>query len=73
VDATERTVRPYRKKGGGVWLREVNCYINGKMVGTRGYDNHDRLLIETPMRNGKWHGVRLMWDEDGALDSAEPF
>jgi hypothetical protein len=75
--ASERTVRPFRRTGdafsGGIWFREVECRVKGKVVGTRSYDDKDQLMIETPMRGKKVHGVRLEWDENGDLELAEPY
>jgi hypothetical protein len=43
-------------------------------VGERSYDQDGTLLIETPLRDGKKHGLELHWYEGGeSLQSAEPF
>jgi len=72
ANARERTVSPYRREGAGVWLREVECRVGGEVVGRRSYDEADRLIIETPLKNGKKHGRELTWDEDGDLELIEP-
>ena len=70
----ERVVSTYRREGGAVWLRRVECLLGGDVVGEQFYDNDGALLIETPLRHSKKHGVEFHWYEGGgSLQSAEPF
>src|SRR5690242_8735464 len=77
LSAKERTIRPFRQtrngSGGAIWFRDVECRVKGRLVGTRHYDEFDRLIIERPMWRGKKHGIELTWDEQGHLEFAEPF
>jgi hypothetical protein len=66
-------VFPYRREGNAVWLRKTECLFGGVVVGERFYDQDGSLLIETPLRAGKKHGVEFCWYEDGGLQSAEPY
>jgi hypothetical protein len=46
----------------------------GIVVGERSYDQDGTLVVETPLRDGKKHGVELHWHDGGdSLESAEPF
>ena len=72
--AVERVVSPYRRKGGAVWLKKVECLVGELVVGERYYDRDGALLIETPLRNGLKHGLEYHWYEGGGrLESVEPF
>lgn len=42
-------------------------------MGFRYYDDHGRLQLETPMKDGKRHGREYTWDDDESLLSVEPY
>jgi len=72
INAREKLVRPCHRGGGGIQPREMECFIGRKLVGRRSYNEHDQLVQETPLRNGKPHGLVIWWDDDGSLNSTEP-
>ncbi len=72
--AIEQVVSPYRSEGGLVWYRTAECVVDGEIVGMRFYDDDGALVIESPLRNGRKHGVQFRWYDGGKqLESAEPF
>ena len=73
-NATERVIREYRQEGLHIYFKTTECILDGQVVGQRGYDEDGRLMIETPMKNGKKHGREYIWDLfTGQLDSVEPY
>jgi antitoxin component YwqK of YwqJK toxin-antitoxin module len=74
VGVIEQVVSLYRRKGGTVWFQKVECLLGETVVGHRFYDSDGALLIETPLRGGKKHGVEFHWYDGGeSLESAEPY
>lgn len=71
--AEERLIREYGREDTFTYLRLTECILNGQIVGQRAYDGLGRLVIETPLKNGKKHGREYTWNEDGALESVEPY
>jgi hypothetical protein len=69
---TERTVSEYRREGDLVWPRRTECLLGGEIVGERYYEEDGTLGLETPIKEGKKHGVEYRWDS-GKLISAEPY
>jgi hypothetical protein len=53
--------------------KQVEYLIDGKLVGTRCWDEDGYLTLETPYKNGLVHGVKYTWYFDGVLTSAEPY
>jgi antitoxin component YwqK of YwqJK toxin-antitoxin module len=73
-DAIEREIREYRQEGGHINFRTTECLLDGRVVGQRAYDSDGRLIIETPLKNGKKHGREYIWDLfSGHLESVEPY
>ena len=70
---TERLVSEYRCEGAGVWLRRTECVLEGKVVGEREYEEDGALIVETPLKNGKRHGVVYDWYDGVHLSCAEPY
>lgn len=73
VGVVENTVSEYREQGDGICLRRVECTLNGVVVGERFYDDSGALQVETPLRDGKKHGIEYSWADDGSLELAEPY
>jgi hypothetical protein len=73
AEAVAVTVRPYARKGGAIWLRCVECRMQTEIVGKRFYDEHDRLVIEEPLRQGKKHGRVYTFYDNGRVQSAMPY
>lgn len=69
ADANERIVERYAD---GL-KKNVKCFVNRKLVGTRYYDEEGFLSLERPYRDGRIHGVEYHWYFDGILTSAEPY
>src|SRR5687767_7055588 len=72
-DASERQIEAYRQQGQLVYFRVVECILDGQVVGRRAYDGDGVLRVETPLKNGKKHGREYIWDEQGILESVEPY
>jgi hypothetical protein len=72
-NATEVEIRAYRRDGGLIYFRVVECVLNGEVVGQRAYDQDGSLMVETPLKNGKKHGREYIWNEEGLLESVEPY
>ncbi len=53
--------------------RVVDCFVAGKFVGRRIYNQEAILILETPMKEGLKHGRELTWDDNGNLISIEPY
>jgi hypothetical protein len=70
---TEVEIREYSQIGTMIYFREVECILDGQVVGRRAYDEDGNLMVETPIRNGRKHGREYIWNETGALESVEPF
>jgi antitoxin component YwqK of YwqJK toxin-antitoxin module len=71
---TEVEIQEYVETGQLVHFREIECFLNGKVVGRRSYDSDGRLMIETPLKDGKKHGREYIWDFfSGNLESVEPY
>jgi hypothetical protein len=66
-------VREYEQVGSLIYLRLTECILDGQVVGQRAYDHDGRLMIETPLKDGKKHGREYTWREDGTLLSVEPY
>lgn len=62
--AVESHVSPYKAKGGRISLEERVYRVDGEVVGRRHYDGNGTLAIETPIRNGRTHGMKYFWDDD---------
>jgi hypothetical protein len=71
--ATERLLRKAKRRGIITELRMMECVLNGKVVGRRGYTPEGKLVIETPLENGRAHGSAIQWNEDGKLELVEPY
>jgi antitoxin component YwqK of YwqJK toxin-antitoxin module len=72
-EAKERLVREYSQEGSLISFQIRECILDGQVVGQRAYDSNGSLKIETPLRNGKKHGREYIWNEDGTLESVEPY
>ncbi|HXG63478.1 MAG TPA: hypothetical protein VNO70_00125 [Blastocatellia bacterium] len=72
-EATEQVVSECRREGNAIWLRRTKCLFDGKVVGERFYEEDGTLVIETPLKDGKRHGVVYCWHDTGELLSAEPY
>ena len=72
-DAEERLLREYSQEGPLIYLQIRECILGGQVVGQRAYNEANNLRIETPLKHGKKHGREYIWNEDGALDSVEPY
>lgn len=72
-DAVEWLVREYSQQGQLTYFRLMDCMFHDQLVGQRAYDNHGKLIIETPLKDGKKHGREYRWNEEGALESVEPY
>jgi antitoxin component YwqK of YwqJK toxin-antitoxin module len=71
---TEVVIREYREEGSLLYFKTTECILDGQVVGQRAYDSDGRLIIETPMKNGKKHGHEYIWDLfSGNLESVEPY
>ncbi|HLO18209.1 MAG TPA: hypothetical protein VK206_25480 [Anaerolineales bacterium] len=71
--AEERLLSKYREEGPFTYLQISECIFNDQVVGRRAYDSNGKLLIETPLKNGKKHGREYTWNEEGALESVERY
>jgi hypothetical protein len=69
----ERLVREYSEQGHLLYFRLMDCIFDGHVVGQRAYDNNGQLMIETPIKDGKKHGREYVWNEQGLLESVEPY
>ncbi|NIP30964.1 MAG: toxin-antitoxin system YwqK family antitoxin, partial [Candidatus Dadabacteria bacterium] len=47
--------------------------LNGNLVGIRQFNENDILMLETPIRNGKKHGIEYTFYDSGELQLAEPY
>lgn len=72
-DVSEREIREYREQGQLIYFRVTECILNGQVVGQRAYDSDGNLRVETPLKNGNKHGHEYIWDEQGVLESVEPY
>ncbi len=71
---TEVEIREYAENGQHIHFQEMECILNGQVVGRRSYDSDGRLIVETPLKDGKKHGREYRWDFfSGNLESVEPF
>ena len=73
ADVIEELEREYKNENGRITLRSMRCLRNGEVVGKRHYDECDRLIIETPLRDGKQHGKVFTFYENGRVQSAMPY
>lgn len=71
--AAERFVSPYKSKDGRGSYEKREYTVDGKIVGFRYYDENGALMIETPVKGGKKHGVEYSWYEPGCLTLAAPY
>jgi hypothetical protein len=71
--AVEQLVSAYRKEGGCIYYRIMDCLLDGRLVGRRAYTQDGNLVIETPLKDGQKHGREFTWNEDGTLLSVEPY
>ena len=69
----EQLIQEYRQEGPHLFYRLTVCLLDGKVVGQRAYDYDGKLMIETPLKDGKKHGREYTWDEAGHLISMEPY
>ena len=72
-DVEEKRLTEYKREGHCIWPKKTACWRNGEIVGERSYEQDGTLIIETPLKNGKKHGVEYYWEEDGSLSCAEPY
>ena len=72
-EAEERFRSEYRQEGSLNYLQITECTLDGQVVGRRAYDGKGRLVMETPLKNGKKHGREFSWNENGVLESVEPY
>jgi hypothetical protein len=70
--AVERTASDDRREGDLVWSRRTECLLGTAIVGERYYEEDGTLGWETPLNDGKKHGIEYRWDS-GKLLSAEPY
>jgi hypothetical protein len=70
---SEREIREHSEQGQLIWFRVMECSLNGQVVGQRAYDSDGILRLETPLKHGNKHGREFIWDEQGALESVEPY
>ena len=67
-DAVESLVSPYKREGtaesGSISYENRVCTLAGEIVGYRQYDEDGTLIIETPIKDGKPHGMKYFWDDD---------
>lgn len=71
--ADERLIREYGREGPLIYLRVTECIFKDQVVGQRAYDAHGKLMIETPLKDNQKHGREYTWNEQGALESVEPY
>lgn len=64
-NAVESCVSPYRAKGGVTNLERRACSVDEEIVGYRYYDKDGTLAIETPVKDGRKHGMEYTWEDDG--------
>jgi hypothetical protein len=69
----ERLVREPRRESAITHYRKMECLLDGKVVGERTYNQLGQLAIERPIKNGKTHGRMYFWNDDGTLNSVEPY
>ncbi len=69
----ERPVREHRRGSPIIHHRKLECVLEGKIVGERVYNQAGQLVIERPIKDGKTHGHVYFWNDDGTLNSVEPF
>lgn len=70
---TEREIQPYREGKNFIHFRVTECSLNGQVVGRRAYDSEGILRVETALKDGNKHGRETIWDEQGGLESIEPY
>jgi len=67
-DAVESLVSPYKREGtaesGRISYENRVCTLADEIVGYRQYDEGGTLMIETPIKDGKPHGMKYFWDDD---------
>lgn len=64
---------PERAKALAVAPALDEFHIGGKVVGQRRFNASGRLILETPLRDGRKHGREITWDDDGVLELVEPY
>lgn len=69
----EKTIAEYTRQGACIWPKRTACWYQGKIVGERSYTHTGIRIIETPLKEGKKHGMEYFWDDSGNLYSAEPY
>ncbi len=52
---------------------KTEYWIDGKLVGTRFFDEAGRIQTENPLRNGSLHGTMYCFDSPDQLGFAEPY
>ena len=72
-NAVEVEISEYRQEGSLIYFRVTECVLDGQVVGLRAYNSNGDLRVETPLKNGRKHGREYIWNEDGALESVEPY
>jgi hypothetical protein len=72
-NVTETELQEFREEGHHIFFRVTQCTLDGKVVGQRAYDGNGRLMRETPLKNGRRQGREFIWDEEGYLESVEPY
>lgn len=71
--AEERLISEYRQEGSLIYPQMREYILDSKVVGRRAYDSNGNLLIETPLKDGLKHGREYTWNENGTLESVEPY
>jgi antitoxin component YwqK of YwqJK toxin-antitoxin module len=72
-NVTETELHEYHEERHHIFFRVTQCILGAKVVGQRAYDGNGRLMRETPLKNGRKQGREFIWDEEGHLESVEPY
>ncbi len=62
TNAEERRTRECQIEKDCIWPELRECIFDGQLVGYRHYDKNGLLMIESPILNGKKHGLEFTWD-----------
>ena len=54
-------------------LCAIKTYKNGKITNIKEYNIDEKLMVETPYRNGKEHGAQKYYDKDGNLQGVKQY
>ena len=72
-EAEERLVSEYRQKGPLIYLQIIECIFRDQVVGQRAYNGDGILVRETALKDNKKHGREFVWNDEGTLESVEPY